>query len=381
MKRNAFIKEINELFGVHPAVALLGPRQCGKTTLAQMYAETHQPSKRFDLENPEDLVLLENPMLALSDLEGLIILDEIQRRPDLFPLLRVLIDRHKENQKFLILGSASRDLIRQSSESLAGRLAYIEVTPFSYWETGEIKNLWLRGGYPLAYLSKSEVDTFNWLKFYIISFLERDIPSLGINVSPVTLRRFWMMLAHYHGNFFNASEIGKSLSASTTAIRHYIDILVGTFMIRQLQPWVENIKKRQVKTSKIYFRDSGIFHSLLGIKSREDLFHHPKMGASWEGFALEEIIRFHQADPEDCFFWAVHNQAELDLLIVKEGKKIGFEIKYTDAPKITKSMHIALETLDLDSLTVIYPGNQSFSLSDKIRVANLEGYLKGTISS
>ncbi|MBY0273387.1 MAG: ATP-binding protein [Alphaproteobacteria bacterium] len=381
MKRDAFIKEINELFGVHPAVALLGPRQCGKTTLAQMYAETHQPSKRFDLENPEDLVLLENPMLALSEFEGLVILDEIQRRPDLFPVLRVLIDRHKENQKFLILGSASRDLIRQSSESLAGRLAYIEVTPFSYWETGEIKNLWLRGGFPLAYLSKSEVDTFNWLKFYIISFLERDIPSLGINVSPVTLRRFWMMLAHYHGNIFNASEIGKSLSASTTAIRHYIDILVGTFMIRQLQPWVENIKKRQVKTPKIYFRDSGIFHSLLGIKSREDLFHHPKMGASWEGFALEEIIRFHQADPEDCFFWAVHNQAELDLLIVKAGKKLGFGIKYTDAPKITKSIHTALETLDLDSLTVIYPGNQSFALSEKIRVANLEGYLKGTISS
>lgn len=381
MKRDAFIKEINELFGVHPAVALLGPRQCGKTTLAQIYAETHQPSKRFDLENPEDLVLLENPMLALSEFEGLVILDEIQRRPDLFPVLRVLIDRHKENQKFLILGSASRDLIRQSSESLAGRLAYIEVTPFSYWETGEIKNLWLRGGFPLAYLSKSEVDTFNWLKFYIISFLERDIPSLGINVSPVTLRRFWMMLAHYHGNIFNASEIGKSLSTSTTAIRHYIDILVGTFMIRQLQPWVENIKKRQVKTPKIYFRDSGIFHSLLGIKSREDLFHHPKLGASWEGFVLEEIIRFHQADPEDCFFWAVHNQAELDLLIVKAGKKLGFGIKYTDAPKITKSIHTALETLDLDSLTVIYPGNQSFALSEKIRVANLEGYLKGTISS
>ncbi|MBX9787236.1 MAG: ATP-binding protein [Alphaproteobacteria bacterium] len=381
MKRDAFINEINQLFRVHPAIALLGPRQCGKTTLAQMYAETHQPTKRFDLENPEDLVLLENPMLALSELEGLVILDEIQRRPDLFPVLRVLIDRHKENQKFLILGSASRDLIRQSSETLAGRLAHIEVTPFSYWETGEINKLWVRGGFPLAYLAPSEVDTFNWLKFYIISFLERDIPSLGINVPAATLRRFWMMLAHYHGNIFNASEIGKSLSASTTAIRHYIDILVGTFMIRQLQPWVENIKKRQVKTPKIYFRDSGVFHSLLGIKSQEDLFHHPKMGASWEGFALEEIIRFHQADPEDCFFWAVHSQAELDLLIVKGGKKIGFEIKYTDAPKITKSMHVALETLDLDSLTVIYPGNQSFALSEKIRVANLEGYLKGTLSS
>ncbi|MBX9621641.1 MAG: ATP-binding protein [Alphaproteobacteria bacterium] len=376
MKRDAFIKEINQLFRVHPAIALLGPRQCGKTTLAQMYAETHQPTKRFDLENPEDLLLLENPMLALSELEGLIILDEIQRRPDLFPVLRVLIDQHKENKKFLILGSASRDLIRQSSETLAGRLAHIEVTPFSYWEVREINKLWVRGGFPLSYLAPSEFDGFNWLKFYITSFLERDVPSLGINVPAATLRRFWMMLAHYHGNIFNASEIGKSLSASTTAIRHYIDILVGTFMIRQLQPWVENIKKRQVKTPKIYFRDSGIFHSFLGIKSQEDLFHHPKMGTSWEGFALEEIIRFHKADPEDCFFWAVHSQAELDLLIVKGGKKIGFEIKYTDAPKITKSMHIALETLHLDSLTIIYPGKQSFSLSEKIRVMGLEGYLK-----
>ncbi|MBL8676817.1 MAG: ATP-binding protein [Alphaproteobacteria bacterium] len=377
MKRDAFIKEINQLFRVHPAIALLGPRQCGKTTLAQMYTETHQPTKRFDLENPEDLLLLENPMLALSELEGLVILDEIQRRPDLFPVLRVLIDQHKENKKFLILGSASRDLIRQSSETLAGRLAHIEVTPFSYWETGEINKLWVRGGFPLAYLAPSEFDGFNWLRFYITSFLERDIPNLGINVPAATLRRFWMMLAHYHGNIFNASEIGKSLSVSTTAIRHYIDILVGTFMIRQLQPWTENIKKRQVKTPKIYFRDSGIFHSLLGVRSQEDLFHHPKMGASWEGFALEEIIRFHKADPEDCFFWAIHSQAELDLLIIKGGKKIGFEIKYTDAPKITRSMHTALETLDLDSLTVIYPGKQSFSLSEKIKVTGLEGYLKG----
>jgi len=375
MKRDTFLKDIHQLFRVHPAVSLLGPRQCGKTTLAHMYAETHHPSKRFDLENPEDLLLLENPMLSLSDLEGLIIIDEIQRRPDLFPVLRVLIDRHKENQKFLILGSASRDLIKQSSETLAGRLAYIEVTPFSYWETKESKKLWVRGGFPLAYLTNTDLDAFNWLKFYITSFLERDIPSLGINVPATTLRRFWMMLAHYHGNFFNTSEIGKSLNASSTAIRHYIDILVGTFMIRQLQPWTENIKKRQVKTPKIYFRDSGIFHYLVGIRSTEDLLYHPKRGASWEGFALEEIIRFHEADPEDCFFWAVHNQTELDLLIVKGGKRLGFEIKYADAPKTTKSMHIAVETLNLDSLTVIFPGSKTFPLTDKITASGLEPYL------
>jgi predicted AAA+ superfamily ATPase len=377
MEREALQHTINHLLRVHPAVALLGPRQCGKTTLAQMYAETHHPSKRFDLENPEDLLFLENPMLSLSDLEGLIIIDEIQRRPDLFPILRVLIDRHKENQKFLILGSATRDLIQQSSETLAGRLAYIEVTPFSYWETKEMKKLWVRGGFPLSYLSETDLDAFTWLKFYITSFLERDIPSLGINVPAPALRRFWMMLAHYHGNFFNASEIGTSLNASAASIRHYIDILVGTFMIRQLQPWLENIKKRQVKTPKIYFRDSGIFHYLLGIRGTEDLLYHPKLGASWEGFALEEIIRFHQADPEDCFFWAIHNQAELDLLIIKDGKRLGFEIKYTDAPKITKSMHTALEVLHLDSLVVIYPGSKVIPLSDKITAIGLEPYLNG----
>lgn len=381
MKRDHFLNKTRQFFQVHPAVALLGPRQCGKTTLAQMYAETHQPSIRFDLENPEDLLLLENPMLTLKDIEGLIIIDEIQRRPDLFPVLRVLIDRHKENQKFLILGSAARDLIKQSSETLAGRLAYIEVTPFSYGETKESKKLWIRGGYPLSYLAKIESDAFNWLKFYIISFLERDIPSLGINVPAASLRRFWMMLAHYHGNIFNASEIGKSLNISTTAVRHYLDILTGTFMIRQLQPWTENIKKRQVKTPKIYFRDSGIFHYLLGIRSAEDLLYHPKLGASWEGFALEEIIRFHQADPEDCYFWAIHNQAELDLLIIKDGKKLGFEIKYTDAPKITKSMHMALEVLQLDSLTIIFPGTKDFALSDKIRTVGLEPYLNRALAS
>jgi uncharacterized protein len=380
MKRDAYLQKINQLLRVHPAIALLGPRQCGKTTLALMYAEAYPSSKRFDLENPEDLLFLENPMLSLSDIEGLIIIDEVQRRPDLFPVLRVLIDRHKENQKFLILGSATRDLIKQSSETLAGRLAYIEVTPFSYWETKEMKKLWVRGGYPLAYLAETDIDAFNWLQFYITSFLERDIPNLGFNVPAFTLRRFWMMLAHYHGNFFNASEIATSLNVSMSAIRHYIDILVGTFMIRQLQPWAENIKKRQVKTPKIYFRDSGIFHYLLGIRGTEDILYHPKLGASWEGFALEEIIRFHQADPEDCFFWAVHNQAELDLLIIKGGKRLGFEIKYTDAPKITKSMHTAVETLRLDSLSVIFPGTKAIPLTDKITAIGLEPYLKGDIS-
>lgn len=377
MKREQLLERINLLFEIHPAVALLGPRQCGKTTLAQMYAEKHQPALRLDLENPEDLLILENPMLSLSDVEGLIIIDEIQLRPDLFPVLRVLIDRHKENQKFLILGSASRDLIQQSSESLAGRLAYIEVTPFSYQETKETRKLWLRGGFPLSYLASTDLDAFNWLKFYTQSFLERDIPNLGIQVPSTALRRFWMMLAHYHGNILNAAEIGGALNISAPTVRRYLDILMGTFMVRQLQPWTENIKKRQVKTPKIYFRDSGIFDYLSGIRSAEDLFFSPKIGASWEGFALEEIIRFHEADPEDCYFWGIHNQAELDLLIVKDGKRLGFEIKYSETPTATKSMHSALEALRLDSLTVIFPGTKSFPLTEKITAIPLETYLSG----
>lgn len=378
MQRNHLIHQIQRLFRTHPAVALLGPRQCGKTTLAGLYAKSLPHSTRFDLEDPEDLLLLENPMLALSNLEGLIIIDEIQRRPELFPVLRVLIDRHKPNQQFLILGSASRDLIRQSSETLAGRLAYIEVTPFSYDDVQELNSLWVRGGFPLAYLAKTDEDCFDWLKFYITTFLERDIPNLGINVPAHTLRRFWMMLAHYHGNTFNASEIGGSLGIAHTTVRHYLDILTGTFMMRQLQPWMENIKKRQVKTPKVYFRDTGIFHSLMGIHRGEDLRVNPKLGASWEGFALEEIIRFHGVDSESCFFWGIHNQAELDLLIIKDGKKHGFEMKYADAPRLTKSMQIAMETLNLDSLSIISPGKKKIPLTEKISAIGLEVYFQGT---
>jgi predicted AAA+ superfamily ATPase len=378
MQRKRYLHQIENLFRTHSAVALLGPRQCGKTTLAQLYSESHEQSTRFDLEDPSDLLLLENPLLALSDLEGLIIIDEIQRRPELFPILRVLIDRHKPNQKFLILGSASRDLIKQSSETLAGRLAYLEVTPFSYPETKDVKKLWVRGGFPLAYLAETEEDCFNWLKFYTLHFLERDIPNLGITIPPQTLRRFWMMLAHYHGSTFNASEIGASLGIAHTTTRYYLDILTGTFMMRQLQPWVENIKKRQVKTPKIYFRDSGIYHNLLGIKGEGDIRNHPKLGASWEGFALEEIIRFHGVDAESCFFWGIHNQAELDLLIIKNGKKLGFEIKYADAPKMTKSMQIALDILELDSLSLIFPGKKKIPLMDKATAIGLESFLGGT---
>lgn len=261
---------------------------------------------------------------------------------------------------------------------LAGRIAYIEVTPFSLSEVDDLEKLWIDGGFPNSYLAQSSEDSVYWRQQYISGFLERDIPNLGIRIPPVTLRRFWTMLAHYHGQSFNASEIGKSLGVADTTVRHYLDILTGSFMVRQLLPWAENIKKRQVKTPKIYFRDSGIFHTLSGITTHDSLLHHPKLGASWEGFALEQTIRLHQAEPENCYFWGIHNQAGLDLLILKDGKKIGFEVKFNDAPRLTKSMEIALDTLQLDTLQVIYPGKKKYYLNDKIEVSGLENPCKQT---
>lgn len=371
MERLAFIKKIKKSFKSAPVTGLLGPRQCGKTTLANMYVEKNKAVHYFDLENPLDLARLEDPMLALGDLSGLIVIDEIQRRPELFPILRVLVDQ-KKKQEYLILGSASRDLIQQSSETLAGRINYIELTPFNMHEVKDIKRLWVRGGFPKSYLSKSNDISYDWRQSYIQTFLERDIPSFGFNIPARTLYRFWMMLTHYHGQIFNASEIGKSLGVAHTTVRNYLDILTGTFMIRELSPWFENIKQRQIKSPKIYFRDSGILHALLGVKDHQALLTHPKLGASWEGMALEEVIRHHQARPEECFFWGIHAQAELDLLIHKDGKKMGYEFKFSDAPKLTKSMQTAMEILNLDSLSVIYPGDKNYKLTNKINVIGLE---------
>jgi predicted AAA+ superfamily ATPase len=372
MERTRFSQLIDQYFLTHPVVALLGPRQCGKTTLARKYAANIPPGQYFDLEDAVDIQRLDSPKLALGGREGLIVIDEIQRRPALFPALRVLIDSPEEKQRYLILGSASRELIQQSSETLAGRIAYIELTPFSYTETREWENLWLRGGFPKSYLANSALESAQWREFYITTFLEQDIPNLGIQIPPVTLRRFWIMLSHYHGNIFNASELARSFGISDTTVRRYLDILTGTFMIRQLLPWRENIKKRQVKSPKIYFRDSGLLHAFLDIENKDDLMKHPKLGASWEGFALEETIRMLSAKPHECFFWASHSGAELDLLIVQKGKKLGFEFKYTDAPKLTKSMQISLEDLKLDKLTVIYPGKVDYTLTEKVEVKSFE---------
>lgn len=358
---------------MQPICAILGARQVGKTTLARQFASTYEGRVEFfDLENPIHLASLENPMLTLSKFpECLVVIDEIQLRPDLFPILRVLVDDPNKNYQFLILGSASRDLIQQSSETLAGRIGYIELPPFTLFEVMDAEKLLIRGGFPRSYLAETEDDSFLWREGYISTFLERDLPNFGFNAPPKTMRRFWMMLCHYHGQLFNASEIASSLMVSDKTAKKYLDILSGTFMIRALQPWFENIKKRQVKTPKIYFRDSGIFNALSSIRSISELAKNPKIGPLWEGFALEEVINCLQIRSDDCYFWSTHNEAEVDLFAFKHGKRLGFEFKYTDSPKRTKSMNIALEDLKLDHLYVIFPGVEYFPLSDNITACGL----------
>jgi len=383
MKRTNYLKDIDTHFRVHPVCAILGPRQVGKTTLAKMYVEKYAPEGAyfFDLENPLDLARLENPMLALESVtQPLIVIDEIQRKPELFEILRVLVDQEKKDRIFLILGSASRDLIRQSSETLAGRIGYIELPPFSLVETKKTEKLWLRGGFPRSYLASNDSGSYLWRQNYISTFLERDIPALGFDIPAQQMRRFWLMLAHYHGQIFNASEIGRSLGVSDHTVRKYLDILAGTFMVRILYPWFENLKKRQVKSPKIYFRDSGVLYALLGITDKKQLLTHPKLGAFWEGFALEEVIRTLKASSEMCYFWATQANAELDLFIHKEGKRLGFEFKYADAPKVTKSMRISIADLKLDHLAVLYPGDEIFPLAENITAYGVETMASGEFS-
>jgi predicted AAA+ superfamily ATPase len=370
--RQQFLSLIEQHFQIHKVCALLGPRQCGKTTLSRQFAKLKEIPRIniFDLEDPLDLERLSEPMLALSNLHGFVIIDEIQYKPNLFSILRVLVD--KTDIKILVLGSASRDLIKQSSETLAGRIGYIEMTPFILPEVSDINKLWLRGGFPLSYLADNEELSFLWRQNYVKTFLERDIPNLGVSIPTMQLRKFWVMICHYHGGIFNASELGNSLGISYHTAKSYLDILEGTFMIRVLRPWYENLKKRQVKTPKIYFRDSGIYHTLLGLNNYESVMTSPKIGASWEGFALEQVIRYYDAEPEECYFWSSHSIAEIDLLILKNGKRIGFEFKYTDSPKITSSMKISLEDLKLDQIKVIFPGNISFKMSDKIEAVGFQ---------
>ncbi|MCF6291464.1 MAG: ATP-binding protein [Desulfobacterales bacterium] len=346
-----------------PVTAILGARQCGKTTLAKTLAADHY----FDLENPRDLARLETPQLTLEKLAGLIIIDEIQRVPDLFPLLRYLVDTLPQ-QKYVILGSASRDLIRQSSETLAGRIGYYHLGGFSSHDIDDPDRLWLRGGFPRAFLALDDGDAFTWLEHYVATFMERDIPQLGINIPARTLRRFWAMLGHYHGQILNYSELGKSFGISDMTVRKYVDILTGTFMVRTLPAWYANVSKRLVKRPKIYLRDSGIFHYFMTIFTHDQLHSHPKLGASWEGFALEIVCRAVGKPDEDFYFWRTHAGAELDLFWQHHGRNWGVEFKYADAPRRTRSMTSVLQDLELEHLWIVYPGQEKYILDDRITV-------------
>lgn len=374
IKRTDEIDLLNTRFRNNPIVAILGPRQCGKTTLARQFADQWPKDVTFfDLENPRDLRRLEEPLLALENQEGLIVLDEIQRTPDLFPVLRVLADRPNKKTKFLILGSASRDLMRQSSESLAGRISYLEIGGFTLNLVGTAKKekLWIRGAFPRSFLASSEAASYQWRQDFIATFLERDIPQLGFNIPSKSLGRFWKMLAHYHGRIFNASEIGKSLAVSDHTAQRYLDLLSGTFMVRQLRPWNYNTKKRIIKTPKIYFRDTGILHALFDLPEKKDVLSHPKLGASWEGFALEETIQAIRLKENEIFFWGVHASAEIDLVFQKNGRLYGIEFKYAQAPGFTSSMRMASEELALKHLWVIYPGSEAYALNKNVTVIPL----------
>lgn len=369
ISRLRHVRAVSGLLRSVPVVALVGPRQSGKTTLAALVADsrTSRPT-RFDLESPRDIERLRDPMLALAPLRGLVVLDEIQRRPDLFPVLRVLADRPRTPARFLVLGSAADALMKQSSESLAGRIAYHELPPFTADEVGteKIATLWRRGGFPRSFLARSETESARWREDFVRTFLERDLAPLGLRIPSQALYRFWSMLANYHAQVWNGAELARAFGMSESTVRSYLDVLTGTFMVRQLQPWHENLGKRQVRAPKVYLGDTGILHSLLGISSADALVRHPKVGASWEGFAIDQLVARLGVRREKCFFWSTYQGAELDLLIVT-GKRVGFEIKRTTVPTMTKSMHVALTDLRLDRLDVIYEGDETYPLEDRVR--------------
>ncbi len=371
--RSSYKNKLIESIKNSPITALIGPRQCGKSTLAREVMKNFGEETHFlDLEDITDLERLENTKLALDPLNGLIVIDEIQRKPELFPYLRVLVDKFP-NRRYLILGSASRDLIESASETLAGRISYTELTPFTLLETKNMNLLLERGGFPRSFLSSSPKMSLAWRKDYIQSYLERELKKFGVNLPSKDIYRFWMMLAHYHGNIINYSEIGRSLGISDQTVRKYIFLLEDTFMIRLLQPWYENIAKRQTKSPKLYIRDSGILQALLDI-TPDNLLRSPKLGAIWEGFAVEEIIRCNMLRKEQCYFWQMISGAELDLLIAT-GDKQGFEIKYSDHPKITSSMTQSMEILNLNALTVVTPLRGTYKLREDITVVGLEDLL------
>jgi predicted AAA+ superfamily ATPase len=370
IERARYLKAIRSVLASNPICAILGPRQCGKTTLAREYAAT-RTSHYFDLETATARRRLARPELALTPLNGLVVIDEIQRQPELFTTLRPLADRPRSRTRFLILGSASPELVRGASESLAGRVGFVDLSGFDLREVGEESRdeLWLRGGFPRSFLARNDSVSVHWRQDFIRTFLERDIPQLGVRIATEALRRFWMMVAHYHAQIWNGAELARSLGVSEHTVRSYLDLLTGTFLLRQLQPWFENISKRQYRAPKVYVRDSGLLHALLAIEGRDELESHPKFGASWEGFALEQVLC--TVGAEQAFCWGTHAGAELDLVLFRHGRRYGVEFKASDAPDMTKSLHIAMEDLKLERAWIVYPGSDSYPVHERVEVTPL----------
>lgn len=372
IQRPRLITEIARSIREAPITALLGARQAGKTTLSRMLAEKRSNIHFFDLEKADDRSSLTSPEMTLGSLRGLVIIDEIQRMPHLFTTLRPLVDRRPLPARFLLLGSASPTLVKGVSESLAGRVLFVHVPGFTFDEVNpdSINRLWVRGGFPRSFLAKSEAESYRWRQAFLSTFLERDIPQLGIRVPAETLRRFWIMLAHYHGQIWNASELARSLGTNEKTTRHYLDILTGAYVMRTLPPWHENVGKRQVKSPKVYVRDSGLLHALLGLENRQDIRTHPKYGLSWEGFALQQILAW--TGDHNVFFWGTHRGAELDLMVLRHGKRYGFEFKCADAPAMTKSLHIAIKDLNLNHAWIVYPGNRRYPVHESVEAIPLK---------
>lgn len=368
--RGSILAKVKAALGRSRCVGLTGPRQCGKSTLAREIAGSGT-SAYFDLEDPTSEARLRDSKLALEPLRGLVVIDEVQRRPDLFPLLRVLADRDPLPARFLLLGSASPNLIRDASESMAGRIEFVEMRGFTVDETGDetARQLWCRGGFPLSYLAADDHDSLKWRNAFLQSFVERDLRQLGVDLPPAAVRRFLTMLAHYHGRVWNASEVGRSLQLAHTTVKRYLDLLTGALLVRQVMPWFENVGKRLVKSPKIYLRDTGLLHALLGLQTMEAVESHPVLGASWEGFALETLLAWR--DEPDAYFWGTHGGAELDLCLLSGTRRLGVECTYTSSPAVTKSMRVSLDDLALDHLYVVYPGRGLFPLSDRITAAGL----------
>ena len=380
--RKHHLARVRLLLDEFPVVALLGARQVGKTTLARQLAEAHQkPVAWFDLEDPVDLAKLEAPGFQLRPLRGLVVLDEIHRLPDIFQLLRVLADRPGPPARFLVLGSASAELLRQTSESLAGRIAFHILDGFDLAEADDPERLWLRGSFPRSYLASSDAASRRWRDGLIQTLLARDLPDLGSTIPSTTLRRFWTMLAHWHGQTWNGAEFGRAFGVSHTTVRRYLDLLTSVFVVRQLQPWFENISKRQVRSSKVYIADSGVLHALLGLTDRTDVMSHPKVGASWEGFVIQQIVQLLRASPEQRFHWSTYTGAKLDLLVMDGSRRYGFEVKRSEAPRLTRSMRSAVDTLKLDWLDVVHAGTERYRLAERVYAlpaGELVGELRAT---